>query len=142
MSAQTKPEPVADHVEETKREPVVDQTAADFFDSLTGYDEHAIKKAFDGAVIAKLGKEDPIKWMRALVFVHYKRQGEGDPRHMALNMTTGDVQAFFAEDERHNPLQKAQVALAAVLDAEDLDTAKAAARSVLNGGGGAPGEAK
>lgn len=141
MSAQT--EPAVDEVEETKRESVVDQTAADFFDSLTGYDEHHIRKAFDGAVVARLGKEDPIKWMRTLVFIHYKRHGEGDPKHIAMSMTTGDVQAFFAEDTTRSPLQRMQQALAAVLDAEDLETAKAAVRGVLNGdGGGAPGEAR
>lgn len=140
MSDQT---PVVDETEETKPEPVVDQTAGEFFDSLTGYEEHTIKKAFDGVVVAKLGKEDPVKWMRCLVFIHYKREGEGDPKHIALSMTAGQVQTFFREDTKHSPLQKAQQALAAVLDAEDLETAKAAVRAIQNpAGGGAPGEAK
>lgn len=129
--------------EETKPEPVVDQTALEFFESLTGYEEHTIKKAFDGVVVAKLGKEDPVKWGRCLVFIHYKREGEADPKHIALSMTAGQVQTFFREDTKHNPQQKMQLALAAVLDAEDLETAKAAVRALQNpAGGGAPGEAK
>lgn len=140
MSDQT---PVVDETEETEPKHVVDQTALEFFESLTGYEEHAIKKAFDGAVVAKLGKDDPVKWGRTLVFIHFKRAGEGDPKHIAMTMPAGEVQAFFREDTKHSPLQKMQLALAAVLDAEDLETAKAAVRAIQNpAGGGAPGEAK
>lgn len=127
-----------------KPTPVVDQTAADFFESLTGYEEHAIRKAFDGAVVGKLGREDPIKWMRTLVFTHYRREKQGDPKHLAMDMTTGAVQAFFAEDTNRSPLPKMLQALAAVVEAESLETAQAAARRALEGqpAGDAPGEAK
>ncbi|MFI6428468.1 hypothetical protein [Promicromonospora sp. NPDC050880] len=128
----------------TEAGPVVEQTSADFFDSLTGYDEHAIRKAFDGAVVGKLGKEDPIRWMRALAFIHFRRTGEGDPLRKANELRVGELtNGFFAEDDTDTPMQRMQRALADVLDAEDLADAKAAVRKAMNPtGGGASGEAR
>lgn len=79
--------------------PVVDKSAGQFFDTLTGFDEIAIKREF-GAPITDLSKKEPTTWMRALVFIHRKRAGEPDPKQAALAMTLGEVQAYFVvEDE-------------------------------------------
>lgn len=124
--------------------PVIELTPSDFFDTLTGYEEHAIKKAWNGAVMTKLGKEDPSTWMRCLAFIHFKRENRPDPKNDALALTLGQVQGLFLEDTEQNPQQDMQRALAAVVDAESLETAQAAARRALEGvgTGGASGEAE
>lgn len=128
---------------DTDKSPTVDMTAADYFDTLTGFDELAIKKAWNGIVPVKISKEDPATWLRTLVFIHYKREGHGDAKNDALELTLGEVGAFFVAETKHNPTQKMAAALAVVLDAESLETAKAAARGALEGqAGGASGEAE
>ncbi|MEU4386771.1 hypothetical protein [Promicromonospora sp. NPDC023805] len=129
-----------------EKTPVVGMTASDFFETVTGYEEHAIKKAWNGIVPVKISKEDPATWMRTLVFIHYKREGRPADiaKNDALQLTIGEVGAFFLEDTKHSPAQKMHVALAAVLDAESLETAQAAARKALEGqtAAGASGEAE
>lgn len=123
--------------------PAIELTPSDFFDTLTGYEEHAIKKAWAGAVMTKLGKEDPSTWMRCLAFIHFKRENRPDPKNDALNLTLGEVAGLFLEDTEHNPQRDMQQALTAVVEAESLETAQAAARRALEGvgSGGASGEA-
>jgi len=137
---------VSTETEKTEKAPVVDMLDMEFFDTLTGYDEHTIKKAWDGVIVTKVGKEDPSTWLRCLAFIHYKREGLPDPKRAALELSLGDLGAFFRQDpdRAKNPLQTMQTALTAVVDASDLDTAQAAARKALEtvDGGGAPGEAK
>jgi hypothetical protein len=60
----------------------VEQTAEEFFDSLNGFDEIAIKKFFGVPVSTLSGTKtqpgDPMQFMRALVFVAERRGGKGD----------------------------------------------------------------
>jgi len=137
---------VTDQAVSEKPTPVVDMIDTEFFETLNGYEEHTIKKAWDGVVITKVGKDDPSTWLRCLAFIHFKRQGNADPMRPAMDLSLGDLGRFFAEDpdRAKNPLETSRTALAAVVDAEDLATAQAAARKALEDldGGGAPGEAK
>lgn len=73
----------------------VEETA----ESLNGFDEQAIKKTF-GAPVGKLGAEDPTQFMRALVFVCRRRDGEDDMTayNAAQTMSMGEVNGYFAEE--------------------------------------------
>lgn len=75
-----------------------DLTADEFFDSLTGYDEIAIGKAFGDLESLR---EKPFTFLRALVFVDLKRQGNRDPeaKQAALELTIGALGEYFADDE-------------------------------------------
>lgn len=82
-----------------------DQTVEELADSLTGFDEIAIKKAF-GAPFASLAPNekgqggDVFQFLRSLVFVHRRREGETDVTayNSAQAMTTSEVNGYFAED--------------------------------------------
>jgi hypothetical protein len=82
-----------------------DQTVEELADSLTGFDEIAIRKAF-GATFASLSPNekgeggDVFQFLRALVFVHRKREGDNDITafNAAQGLTTGEVNSYFAEE--------------------------------------------
>lgn len=65
-------------------------------ESLTGFDEIAIKQKF-GSPLKQLGDEDPTQFLRALVFVLRRRDGKADAEafHLAQSMTLADVSAEF-----------------------------------------------
>ena len=131
--------------EKTKPAPVVDMIDTEFFETLNGFEEIAIKKSWDGVVITKVARDDASTWLRCLVYIHYKREKHGDPKNDSLALSLAQLGTFFREDpdRAKNPLQTAHTALAAVVAADDLATAQAAARGVLDevDGGGASGEA-
>jgi hypothetical protein len=79
-----------------------DQTVEELSDSITGFDEIAIKKAF-GTPFAMMGAPetgDPFQFLRSLVFVQRRREGDNDitAYHAAQGLTSAAVNAFFAED--------------------------------------------
>lgn len=88
----------------TEQSMSVDVTVEDFLDSLTGFDEIAIEKAFGGEVIDMMQKT-PSKALRSLVFIQRRREGmkDADARTSALEMRLGDVQAFFPDDDEVTP---------------------------------------
>lgn len=73
-------------------------TADEALELLTGFDEIAIKKSF-GAEITEL-RESPFTFMRALVFVDFRRAGQKDPeaKESALALTIRQVADHFADD--------------------------------------------
>lgn len=75
-------------------------TAEEFFESLTGFDEIAIKKAF-GSPVTKLCEVDSMEFARSLVFVAKTREGLSavDAKQASLSMTIGEVTGFFTDDE-------------------------------------------
>lgn len=77
-----------------------DQTASEFFESLTGFDEIAIAKAF-GRNVVTLSSEDQMGFARSLVFVAQRRGGmnDRDAYQAAMGMTLKEVNAYFAEEE-------------------------------------------
>jgi hypothetical protein len=82
-----------------------DQTVEELADSLTGFDEIAIKKAFGSPFSALAPNEkgeggDVFQFLRVLVFVHRRREGENDitAYNSAQGMTTGEVNAYFADE--------------------------------------------
>lgn len=68
-------------------------TAQETYDSLTGFEEIAIRKHFGMAV----NELDKFTIGRALVFAHKRRDGLKDPEayEAALAMTRSEVQEFF-----------------------------------------------
>lgn len=77
----------------------VDITGQEMTDSLTGFDELAIKGAFK--VTLKDVNTDPVLLLRALVFVDKRRrEGLNDKQayQAAMEMRLGDVQVYFAPE--------------------------------------------
>lgn len=77
-----------------------EMTAEDFFRSLNGFDEIAIAKAF-GTDIYVL-RDKPLTFLRALVFVDYRRQQhkDGEAVTFAMERTVGDLEEYFSEEEQ------------------------------------------
>lgn len=75
-----------------------DIDGGEFFLSLTGYDEIAISKAFD-ADVQQL-RTEPFRFLRALVFVHQRREGLKDREAYvaAQELPIGQLQDYFAEE--------------------------------------------
>lgn len=76
-----------------------DQTADEMFNSLTGFDEIAIKKEFRSDVYA-LGKEDKAAFMRALIFTGHRRGGAKDSEayKAAMDLPQSEVVDYFAAE--------------------------------------------
>jgi len=74
-------------------------TANETFDSLTGFDEIAIRKEFRQDV-ARLYEADAMAFIRAMVFVHQRRQGLKDPAafQAAMEMPQRELQHYFADE--------------------------------------------
>lgn len=79
--------------------PTSDLTADAMFDSLTGYDEIAVRKSFDANVV-NLSQTDPLQFLRALVFVAERRGGLKDAAALkaAQTLTLGETADYFADD--------------------------------------------
>lgn len=75
-------------------------TIDEFIDTLTGFEEIAIKGAF-GEKPAELGAHDRTGVVRSLFFVAKKREGlkDNEAKHAALAATIGEVQAIFSDDD-------------------------------------------
>ena len=75
-------------------------TAEETLNSLTGYDEIAVSKAF-GSEILDLADKRQTAFTRALVFVLMRRAGsrDRDAFETVMHMGLGDVQAHFREEE-------------------------------------------
>jgi hypothetical protein len=78
---------------------VTDMTAEEMFESLTGYDEVAIAKAFSAEVTA-LADAKPTMFVRALVFTSLMRDGKAatDAKKAVMEMTLGQVNGYYADD--------------------------------------------
>lgn len=81
-----------------------EMTADEFFESLNGFDEIAVAKAFGDKPIA-LSKSDPMWFARSLVFVAKRREQLSDPdaKKYAMESTVKEINAFFREDEETDP---------------------------------------
>lgn len=92
MTTMPTPIPIADR-------PAGEITGGDMFLTLTGFDEIAVAKAF-GSDIAEL-REAPMRFLRALAFVHQRRAGakDGEAFKTAMTMTIAEVGNYFADDE-------------------------------------------
>lgn len=82
-----------------------DTTASEMTDSLTGYDEIAIEQAFDGFDIYIDAERHPVRSLRALIFVHQRREdgvSDAAARTAAAEMPLSEVNVYFAPDEEIN----------------------------------------
>lgn len=85
--------------------PQCDQTVEEIADSLTGFDEIAIKKAF-GVPFSALAPDekgqggDVFQFLRSLAFTHRRREGDNDVTayNAAQGLTTAEVNGYFAEE--------------------------------------------
>jgi hypothetical protein len=92
-----------------------DQTVEELADSLTGFDEIAIKKAF-GVPFATLAPDekgkggDVFQFLRSLVYVHCRRDGENDVTayNTAQGMTTSEVNSYFADESAESGKDNSQ----------------------------------
>jgi len=75
-------------------------SAEEFMNSLTGFDEIAIEKAF-GLDILDMPEKRQTAFLRALVFVAKRREGlkDADAKAAALGMTLGEILAAFKADD-------------------------------------------
>lgn len=83
---------------ETRKTPaVVDMFSGEFGDTLTGFDEVAVGKAF-GANLDALAARGGLEAVRALVFVHRRREGDDDKaaKKYAQEATRREVADYFA----------------------------------------------
>jgi hypothetical protein len=89
---------------ERKHPAVVDETADDFFETLNGFDEIAIKKAF-GKPPIELSDDDKMAFGRSLIFVAERRAGKTDTEALkaARTYTFGEVTDYFADDVEPMP---------------------------------------
>lgn len=73
-------------------------TPQEVAESLTGFDEIAIKQKF-GMALKPLGDEDQTQFLRALVFVLRRRDGKQDAEafHLAQAATLSEVSAQFQQ---------------------------------------------
>lgn len=74
-------------------------TRSDMLDSLTGYDEIAIAKAFDRDFAVLL--DYPTQLARALVFVEKRRSeslSDKDAKAAAMGMRLGEVNSYFPDE--------------------------------------------
>jgi hypothetical protein len=82
----------------------VNLTAEEMTESLTGFDEIAVEKHLDLRIYADAERE-PVKVLRALVFVHRRREGDDDAaaKQYAMDLPLKALQDYFAEDEEVFP---------------------------------------
>lgn len=75
-------------------------TADEFMETLTGYDEIAIEKAFSKDVMG-LAQGAPTTLLRSLVFVEKRREGlsDKDAKDAVLQMSLREVNERFAQDD-------------------------------------------
>lgn len=75
-------------------------TADEMIESLTGFEEIAIEKAF-GAHLFALAEQNQTMMLRSLVFVDIKRGGanDKDAKAEAMGLTLKQVQGRFADAE-------------------------------------------
>ncbi len=67
--------------------------------SMTGFDELAITKAF-GKPLGTLGAHDEFQFLRALIFTHRRRKGDNDATayKAAQVLPISDVNIYFSDD--------------------------------------------
>lgn len=85
-----------------------DVTAEEVTESITGFDEIAVEKHFDGLDLYMDGERKPIKMLRALIFVHLRHTAgehgkDTATAEAAMAMPLSDVQAYFKPDTEANP---------------------------------------
>lgn len=76
-----------------------EMTAEDFFRTLNGFDEIAIAQSFGTDIYVLRNK--PLTFLRALVFVHSRRQQnkDGEAHTYAMERTVGELETYFAEEK-------------------------------------------
>lgn len=77
-------------------------TTEEMFESLTGFEEIAIRKHFNVETnVAAFAETDPLMLLRALVFVHLCRGGArpNEARTEALGLTIKQATAYFEPEE-------------------------------------------
>jgi hypothetical protein len=80
----------------------VQQTAEEVLESLTGFDEMAIKQHFGSTVSDLAGDQTMLG--RGLVFVLKRRDGlnDDDARNAALGMPLKDITSYFADESEES----------------------------------------
>lgn len=74
-----------------------DSTADDFFMSLNGFDELAIAKEFKTSIGDLRQGDEPLSFLRALAFVHRRREGDKDSAAYTavMTLTIAEVVKYF-----------------------------------------------
>jgi hypothetical protein len=77
----------------------IGMTVEDYFDTLTGFDDIAVKKRF-GDTPVNLTQTDAITALRALVFVQYRRDGYEDDLayDVTMKLPLKQVQGAFLDE--------------------------------------------
>jgi thioredoxin-like negative regulator of GroEL len=90
--------------------------------SLTGGDEDAIAKTYK-ASLSQLRERDQSAFLRALLFIRFRRQGLPDARQTAALMSLSDVMDSFDDTRRIRAAEVAQSARQLARLEEDVDDA-------------------
>lgn len=79
--------------------PVCELTSEEMVESLTGYEEIAIAKAF-GSEVFDLAEHRPMTFLRACVFAHERRTGknDADAKKAAMDLSIKATQEYFTEE--------------------------------------------
>lgn len=80
---------------------MIDVTANQYAQTLTGWDELAIAKAFGCEMGDMIAAKRQTTTLRALIFVELRRQGSSDKdaKKAALDLTVDAINDYFADDE-------------------------------------------
>lgn len=83
---------------ENSTTPTSSLTVDEMLDTLTGFEEDAIAKAF-GSNIFDLAERNAVHYLRALAFVHHIRSGQadGEAKKAAMSLTIKGAQEFFTK---------------------------------------------
>lgn len=79
-------------------------TFEEMSESITGFDEIAVEKHME-IDLYQDGERKPVKLVRALVFVHLRRQGisDTDAKDQVQGMTVKQVNAYFDQNQDLDP---------------------------------------
>lgn len=73
--------------------------ADEYLDSLTGWEEQAIAKAF-GEDVSVLATTKPTAFLRSMAFVMFQREGDkfGEARARAMDTSLQQIRGLFTDD--------------------------------------------
>jgi len=76
-------------------QPVNEMTAVEFNRTVVGGERDMVTRTFKSP-LGMLSRDDPYRWIQALVYLDLHRRREPDPQAKAAAMTNGELEDYFA----------------------------------------------